>query len=234
MGNLNPKQLQIIESFGLGQAVIAGAGCGKTTTLVAKCLALLEKNPKARFCAVSFTEKSVRDLKESLVKGFKEAGHEQSLTSGGVHHWVKTIHGLCASIIQEFPEASGLQGGERILVEDEASLLWTKSLNVLWTSSENAEISEALDRLLATYSRAQLESLFLKLRSLLAFGVERLIQKNFAREEVKDLWFVFQSIHHRYAHSKNRDGALDFNDLEVFALKALQSPKVQQYFQSRV
>ena len=233
MGNLNPKQLQIVESFGLGQAVIAGAGCGKTTTLVAKCLALLEKNPKARFCAVSFTEKSVRDLKESLVKGFEAAGLTQSLTSGGAHHWVKTIHGLCASIIQEFPEAAGLQGGERILVEDQASLLWTKSLEVLWTSSENAEISEAIDRLLAVYSRQQLEALFLKLRSLLAFGVEALIQKNFSREEVKDLWFVFQSIHHRYAHSKNRDGVLDFNDLEVFALRALQSAKVQKYFQNR-
>lgn len=233
MGTLNPKQLQIVESFGFGQAVIAGAGCGKTTTLVAKCLALLEKNPKARFCAVSFTEKSVRDLKESLSQGLKDAGLSPSLSSGSAHHWVKTIHGLCASIIQEFPESAGLQGGERILVEDDASRLWTKSLNVLWTSSENAEISESVDRLLTTYSRAQLEALFSKLRSLISFGVEKLIQKNFDRVEVKDLWFVFQSIHHRYAHSKNRDGALDFNDLEVFALRALQDPKVQNYFQNR-
>ncbi len=233
MAQANPKQLEIIESFGFGQAVIAGAGCGKTTTLVAKCLALLEKNAKARFCAVSFTEKSVRDLKESLAKGFEAAGQAQALGSGGNGHWVKTIHGLCASIIQEFPEAAGLQGGEGILVEDKSTLLWSRSLQVLWTSTENEEITEALDRLLAIYSRAQLETLFLKLKSLLSFGVENLIQKNFDREEVKDLWFVFQSIHHRYAHSKNRDGALDFNDLEVFALKALQSKKVQTYFRQR-
>jgi len=65
---MNPKQLQIIETFGLGQSVVAGAGCGKTTTLVEKCLTLLKQNPQAKFCAVSFTEKSVRDLKEALVK----------------------------------------------------------------------------------------------------------------------------------------------------------------------
>ena len=62
------EQRAVIESFGQGQAVIAGAGCGKTTTLVAKCHALIQKNPKARFVAVSFTERSASDLKEKLAR----------------------------------------------------------------------------------------------------------------------------------------------------------------------
>ena len=165
---MNEQQQEIINTFGLGQSVVAGAGCGKTTTLVAKCQALVERNQKARFCAVSFTEKSVRDLKESLVKGFGATRLDPA-------HWVKTIHGLCSTIIQEFPVAAGMLGGERVLMEDEAMRLWTRSVSVLWTSSDNEEITEAVGKLLSVYSRAQLESLLLKLRSLVSFGVAQFI-----------------------------------------------------------
>ncbi len=230
------QQLEIIENFGQGQAVIAGAGCGKTTTLVAKCLALLKTvhplktKSGPRFCAVSFTEKSVRDLKEALAKGLKENGfHDQRH-----HHWVKTIHGLCATVIQEFPTAAGLQGGERILLEDESSRLWARSVNALWSSNDNPEISAAVVSLLGMYSKNSLELLLYKLKNLLSFGVEEWIQKSItgvmARPEVKSLWICFESVHRRYVHSKARLGALDFNDLEVFALKALEHDWVCRHF----
>jgi ATP-dependent exoDNAse (exonuclease V) beta subunit len=219
---MNPKQLQIIETFGLGQSVIAGAGCGKTTTLVAKCLELLKLHPQARFCAVSFTEKSVRDLREALTKGL---GLERKLDAS---HWVKTIHGLCYTILQEFPVAAGLQGGEKILLEDEANRLWDRSIEVLWTSTDNAEISLAVENLLQVYNRDQLESLFKKLRSLMSFGVEKKIPP-----EMAAIWLVFQSVYLRYQHAKNRDGGLDFNDLELLALKALQDDTVAAYYQKR-
>ena len=241
-----PEQLEIIESFGRGQSVVAGAGCGKTTTLVAKCLALLQSNPKARFCAVSFTEKSVRDLKESLAKGFLEAGFYQERQS----HWVKTIHGLCSTIIKEFPTQAGLQGGERILLEDQSERLWLKSVNLLWSQNENQEINEALDRLFPVYSKSTLESLFKKLRSLKSFGVDEFIQlggetnlkfeghvdlKTIDRQvDLKaDLWLCFESVYHRYQHYKNRDGGLDFNDLELRAIQALQDPEVCKYYHQR-
>jgi ATP-dependent exoDNAse (exonuclease V) beta subunit len=219
---MNPKQQQIIETFGLGQSVVAGAGCGKTTTLVAKCLALLGRNPKARFCAVSFTEKSVRDLREALTLGLGAGKHLDSA------HWVKTIHGLCYAILQEFPVSAGLQGGEKILLEDEASRLWERSVQILWTSTDNEKISEALERLLAIYSRDQLETFLKKLRSLMSFGVEKKIS-----DEMADLWLVFLSVYTRYQHAKNREGGLDFNDLELMALVALQDNQVASYYRAR-
>ncbi len=226
---MNDKQAAIVRSFGQGLAVVAGAGCGKTTTLVAKCRELLARNPEARFCAVSFTEKSVRDLKENLTRNLTDRPGGADLSE----HWVKTLHGLCASILQEFPAAAGLQGGERILIEDEAERLWKRSLEVLWSSTDNAEVSAALDRLLAVYKREPLENLFSKLRSLMSFGVGEFISKSFHRQEVADLWLVFESIHHRYQHSKNREAALDFNDLETHAARALESEAVRRYFQRR-
>ena len=224
-----PEQKAIIESFGKGQAVVAGAGCGKTTTLVAKCLALIALKPNAKFCAVSFTEKSVRDLKDSLANGFLKAGIYEKRHA----HWVKTIHGLCSTIIQEFPTAAGLQGGERILVEEESARLWQKSLNLLWSQNENEAITNAIVRLLAIYSKSTLENLFQKLRSLKSFGVDDMIEKSFHRPEVQDLWICFESIYQRYHHYKTRDGALDFNDLELYALKALENETVRRYYHDR-
>ncbi len=232
---MNEQQLEIISSFGVGQAVIAGAGCGKTTTLVAKCIALLKERPKARFCAVSFTEKSVRDLKESLKKGFQKEGFDSLyLQEMGRHHWIKTIHGLCLSIIQEFPLESGLLGGERIILQDEADRLWERSLYLLWTRNENKEISLAVDRLLHRYSRGMLESNFKQLRSLISFGVSSFMEKAIIdREEMKDLWLVFQSVFDRFQQWKMKAGALDFNDLERFARVALEHESVQKHYHER-
>ena len=223
---MNSKQIEIIETFGKGQSVVAGAGCGKTTTLVAKCLALLARNPKARFCAVSFTEKSVRDLREALTRGLGQEllGVATQLDSA---HWVKTLHGLCYAVLKEFPTAAGLQGGERILLEDEVQRIWEQSVKTLWTSTDNEEISLVLERLLSVYNRDQLENLFKKLRSLMSFGVEEKITF-----EMADVWLVFQSIYHRYQHAKNRIGGLDFNDLELLALRALKDQSVSEYYQN--
>jgi len=232
---MNEQQLEIIQSFGVGQAVIAGAGCGKTTTLVAKCIALLRERPKARFCAVSFTEKSVRDLRESLKKGFQNEGFDSLfLQEMGRHHWVKTIHGLCLSIIQEFPIEAGLHGGERIILQDEAETLWERSLYLLWTRNENQEISQAVERLLHRYSKKMLESNFKQLRSLISFGVSSWMEKAAVdREDLKDLWFVFLSVFDRFQQWKMKAGALDFNDLERFARVALEHPRVQKHYHER-
>lgn len=232
---MNEQQLEIIRSFGVGQAVIAGAGCGKTTTLVAKCITLLRERPKARFCAVSFTEKSVRDLKDSLKKGFQDEGKDAVfLQEMSRHHWIKTIHGLCSSIIQEFPLEAGLHGGERIILQDEAETLWERSLYLLWTRNENKEVSAAVDRLLKRYSKSMLESNFKQLRSLISFGVSVWMEKAMVgREELQDLWFVFHSVYDRFQQWKMKAGALDFNDLERFARIALDDPRVRNHYHER-
>jgi ATP-dependent exoDNAse (exonuclease V) beta subunit len=233
VADFNEQQRVIIDGFGQGQAVIAGAGCGKTTTLVAKCVKLLELKPKARFCAVSFTEKSVRDLKQSLAEKFQ--GHPKFNPHD---HWVKTIHGLCFAILQEFPEAAGLAGGEKILMEDEAARLWSRSLEPLWSEDGHEELNPAIERLLMIYSRDSLETLLSKLRSLEAFGVREWIERqshsNPGESSVLvDLWRVFESVQLRFLRLKQRAGALDFNDLEVKALLALEQARVRSYYQKR-
>lgn len=212
--------------------MVAGAGCGKTTTLVAKCIRLLQLNPQARFCAVSFTEKSVKDLKANLAQKFQEHAQEGGPSFRPHDHWVKTIHGLCYSIIQEFPEAAGLIGGERILMEDESRQWWRRSLEPLWSESDSGELDWALERLLAVYSRGTLEGHLAKLQGLQSFGIEEHMTTA-SPPLMQDLWRVYQSVALRYQRAKQRLGALDFNDLEICALRALKHPRVQKYYQKR-
>ena len=45
LSDLSGEQRQVVETWGKGMAVLAGAGSGKTTTLVLKCVELSRLKP---------------------------------------------------------------------------------------------------------------------------------------------------------------------------------------------
>lgn len=221
----SPEQQEVIDAWGRGLSVLAGAGCGKTTTLVGKCIALLKKDPEARFAAVSFTERSAGDLREKLA--LKLADH-----GGLAQHWVMTIHGLCGTIIREFPREAGFDGEETILSEPETQLLWERALEGLWFDDLPEPVKVALESLLDRESRDGVVGLLRRIRELHGFGVlDRLgtSEDPHAGALVTLARFVLE----RYERLKRRRGALDFNDLEKGADRALEVPRVRAAFQKR-
>lgn len=231
LSKLTPEQRAVVETWGQGQAVLAGAGCGKTTTLVMKCLALLQKNPEARFAAVSFTEKSAGDLREKLASKLAAAGVPGGLGAG---HVVTTIHGLCGSVIREFPREAGFDGEESVMNESEATLLWEQSIEKLWFDDLPPEIEEAFDRMTSRESRDSLLSLLQRVKSLRSFGVlERLEADGRSDADSVALSRLARYVLEHYDRLKRRRGMLDFDDLERGAERALESPKVRENFQRR-
>ncbi len=224
----SPEQQKVIDTWGQGLAVMAGAGSGKTTTLVTKCLELLKRQPDARFAAVSFTERSTSDLRAKLAEKFTQADNPGAIH----HHWVMTIHGLCGAVIQEFPREAGLDGEEQVLSESESLLLWESALDSLWLDELPDPVAEALNSLLDRESQQGLSDLLRRVRELMAFGVldslkQKLDPSSLALAQVSE--FVLE----KYARIKRRRGALDFNDLEICADRALNSPRVQEIFHRR-
>lgn len=218
------QQQAVIDSWGQGLAVWAGAGCGKTSTLVAKCEALVRKNPDARFAAVSFTERSTRDLQERLSLLFPLQGNLGS-------HWVLTIHGLCGAILQDFPKESGFEGDETILNEGEAEKLWERALEKLWFSLKKPEISQSLERLLVRETRTSLLDLLARLRHLEPFGVlEELQSQSWPDPDRAALSCVGKFVIEEYERLKQRSGSIDFNDLERGARRALEMATVRSYY----
>jgi ATP-dependent exoDNAse (exonuclease V) beta subunit len=121
-----------------GSAVVqAGAGTGKTHSLVTLCLNLLggigrdEPLPPAQLWAVTFTEKAAAELKGRLrqrVDALAEGGAElagpdpafwRKVRRDLVHAQVGTIHSLCAQILRRHAAAAGIDPGFSMLDEAE-------------------------------------------------------------------------------------------------------------------
>ncbi len=216
------EQLAVISSWGQGIAVMAGAGSGKTFTLVEKVRALLQNAPEARFAAVSFTEKSASDLRAKLTR------LTLKLQGRPLHgHVVTTIHGLCSSIIREYPREAGFDGDETMLSESEATGLWRRALDALFFDELPPEVEAAFSALADRESRASLYDLLRRVRDLQANDVLEKIENSPELRRLSS--FVLE----RYDRLKRRRGALDFNDLELGAARALEAPAVSADYRAR-
>ncbi len=232
---MTAEQEEIVRHWGSSLAIQAGAGSGKTTTLVQKCLALVERNPDASFAAVSFTEKSAADLKQKLSAKLAARGLTLNADANHKGHWVMTIHGFCRAIIREFPIEAGFQGTEQMLSESDSTLLWERVVDSLWYDEQSPRIALCLERLLTRENRGALTELLTRLRSLEVFGViETMKQK--PGEPPSDshrLAELAEFCLERYRQKKKREMGLDFNDLESGALRAIGFQDVRDYFRRR-
>ena len=223
--SFSPEQQDVIQSWGRGQAVIAGAGCGKSTTLVEKCLELLRRNPKAKFCAVSFTDKSALDLEQKFSEKIPDFIFNRS-------HWVKTIHGLCGMIVREHPEAAHMQGDERVLTSAEATRLWDQAMEWLWFESLPDPVGPALDRLLERESRDSVVKLINRVITLMGLGYREALDAT-TDPDARALYQVAQFVRSKYERLKIRTGVIDFSDLEQKALLVLENESIRRLYQNR-
>ncbi|MBN20385.1 MAG: hypothetical protein CL678_03780 [Bdellovibrionaceae bacterium] len=222
--DLSPQQKEVVDSWGQGLAVQAGAGSGKTTTLVIKCETLLKRKPDARFAAVSFTERSASDLKEKLSDRIHLGGPDFA------GHWVKTIHGLCASVIRDFPTEAGFDGEETVMAEAESLELWERCVQRLWWDNPPEEVERAVDFLLKRETRSSFLDLLKRSKDLASFGLIEYLNRNSDEQALqKVLSYLFE----HYNRLKFRRGTIDFQDLEQGADRALSYSHVQKHYQQR-
>ena len=228
---LSEAQRRVVETWGQGIAVSAGAGSGKTTTLGEKVRALMERHAQARFAAVSFTEKSAADLREKFAQMLP------TLTG----HWITTIHGMCGRVLREFPREAGFDGSESVMDEASASVLWERAIEELWMRELPPEVDAALEKLLERERRSSLIDLLGRVRDLEGFGVLQRLESDVGQAGAGHagagygdaLVRLSQAVISRYEALKRRSGLLDFGDLEKGAARALQSERVRHFFHQR-
>lgn len=131
----SPDQREPVLHRGDDVVVTAGAGTGKTRTLVARFLSLLAEGlPLRSITAITFTLKASREMRNRLREEVRRYLERSDLASEERKRWqeiythldaarVSTIHSLCADLLRFHPAELNLDPGFEMLEEGEASVL---------------------------------------------------------------------------------------------------------------
>ena len=117
--HLNDKQRAAAKERGKAVVVTAGAGSGKTSTLVARYAYLLAEGTKPRrIAAITFTKKAAQEMRSRIRAKLMEM-QDQATDETQQSFWanlsaqmdsarIGTIHSLCSEIIRKHPAEAGV------------------------------------------------------------------------------------------------------------------------------
>jgi ATP-dependent helicase/nuclease subunit A len=146
------QQKDAVFSDSAAIAVTAGAGSGKTRSLVGRYLRLLERGyPLRSILAITFTEKAAREMRSRIRSALADiqhsaspALHPQRGASVSVLHSeidsarISTIHSLCAEILRQYPAEAGLDPAFNMLEEGLAAALKAEAIDsaLAWAAED--------------------------------------------------------------------------------------------------
>ncbi len=158
--NLTEAQQRAVEARG-NVLVMAGAGTGKTHTLVARCVNLIcdERVSLDEILIVTFTEAAAKEMKQRLRAALEKISQEKSdshfaeqLALFDAAH-IGTLHSFCFKLVREHFHELGLDPHISILDEGQTRLLADEALEEIFNSHyENGdEFSLAVQDLIKIY-----------------------------------------------------------------------------------
>lgn len=115
MGNdLNEAQQRAVESTSRNSLVLAGAGTGKTTTIIARANHLIERGvDPSRVQVLTFTRRSAQDIQRRVANA--ASGSAEKIRASTFHAW-------CHSLIRSNPQAFGYRDWSLVDGSDQESL----------------------------------------------------------------------------------------------------------------
>jgi len=177
-------QRAAIEDHGRALVVTAGAGSGKTRTLVGRYLALLESGlPLRSIVAITFTDKAAREMRARIRTAIEvwlgrcddpaeQARWEEAFAAlDGAR--IGTVHALCAEILRAHPAEAQIDPDFDVLDENQAALLKARAVDAALAWAVTApEVVSLFERLTEYQLRQALATLVEKrLDAVAAFDV---------------------------------------------------------------
>ena len=147
----SPEQTQPILQRDQNIVVTAGAGTGKTRTLVARYLSLLEENvPLREIVAITFTKKAAREMRNRIREEVRIYLHRPDLEEDERRYWrdiyenldaarISTIHSLATDILRQHPAELGLDPKFELLDDGQAARLKARAVEaaLAWGSEDS-------------------------------------------------------------------------------------------------
>jgi ATP-dependent helicase/nuclease subunit A len=152
--------------------VTAGAGSGKTLTLVARYLALLAEGLSLRsIVAITFTRKAAREMRNRVRRQVDRYRRQDDLAPDEREAWgrvyvqldaarISTIHTLCGELLRAQPAEAGVDPSFAVLDEAQTTLLKREAVErALAWAADDAESSRLFVRLPESALHATLTTL---------------------------------------------------------------------------
>ena len=213
--NLNPEQLEAATTTEGFVRVVAGAGSGKTRTLTARYLYLVEMLgiSTANILCVTFTNKAASEMKKRI---------RMSLPDQDLGR-ITTFHGFCVGLLKE--DCHVVQYPKTFLVldeEDKESML-RSVFEDLGISSKELTIQEAVDYIgWRKGGRGYV-------KTLIDPNLDHLTALSRSAATLKD------KVMYRYFYEQRKNYGLDFDDLVYFTLYILEhNREVREKWQQRL
>ena len=211
---LNPEQLEAATTTEGYIRVVAGAGSGKTKTLTARYMYLVEMLgiSTANILCVTFTNKAAGEMKKRIRRNLPD----QDLGR------ITTFHGFCVGLLKEDCHVVRYPTTFIVLDEEDKEAMLRAVFEDLGITSRDLTIKEAIDHIgWRKGGRGYVKTLIgdpEKLRSLAD-----------AATTLKD------KVLYRYFYEQRKCYGLDFDDLVYFTLYILeQDREVREKWQSRL
>jgi len=150
----SPEQEPAVVERGRDVVVTAGAGTGKTRTLVARYLSLLaEELPLRSIVAITFTKKAAREMRNRVREEMRvylervdlpaeERGRWQDLYTALDAARIGTIHSLCAEILRAHPAEAEVDPRFEVLEEGQINILRRRAVDeaLAWAADDEQAV----------------------------------------------------------------------------------------------
>ncbi|MCQ4334928.1 UvrD-helicase domain-containing protein [Natronomonas sp. F2-12] len=176
--DLTDEQQRAVDALDRNVTLTAGAGTGKTTTLTARYLRMIEKSLEMapdggqgsdvllpeNILTTTFTERAANELEESVrgeitdrISSLEADEFEawRTVADELEHGYIHTLHGFCARLLREHAlSVDGLDPGFDTLDENETTALIHDTVGTVLEEHENHDAIRTLAR---RFSRSQLQ-----------------------------------------------------------------------------
>lgn len=212
---LNPKQRQAAVHTDGPLLIVAGAGAGKTKTIVHRIVNLVKQGVEpGKVLAVTFTNKAAKEMRERVEKEFEKSAVEQN----GLP-FVSTFHSLGVFIIKENAQLIGLTKHFSILDDGDTNSMIKGIMKGIGIDPKQYDPK----RIKGAISREK--GKFVKQRDYAegalnsgGYGIEQMVARVWERYEIQ----------------KKKENSLDFDDLLVRAVELLEgNPEVRAHYQNK-
>ncbi|MHA1192296.1 MAG: ATP-dependent helicase [Promethearchaeota archaeon] len=212
---LNEEQLNIVNNLNGPMLVIAGAGSGKTRTIVYAVAKLLVSGVKpSEIMLVTFTNKAASEMIERV---------EQLLGKRPKGIWAGTFHSIANRFLRKYARSLGLKPNFTIMDETDAR-------GLIKLSRDQVDINE-LDERFPTAAMV---------KSILSYSIncnktiKEIIEWKYPQFDNDKLILKLREVFKIYAKKKADDSLVDFDDMLVFWNRLLEERNVAQLIARRI